>query len=71
MSFATTAPHMTDEVLSQDDVFLLFEIAEMPASIRQRSTCWLERILRMCDKCGDAGTLLNAIGTELLHRRGR
>jgi len=71
MSFSAVATNETDEELSPDDLFLLFEISEMPASIQQRSSPWLERMLRMCAKCGDADTLFNAIGAELLHRRGR
>ena len=63
--------NVQSDSLSQDDVFMLFEIMAAPATIRQRSTSWLERMLRLCHECGEAETLFNAIGAELLHRRGR
>lgn len=71
MSSATMKMVVMEESLSIEDIFLLYEIVEMPASIRQLSTVWLERMLWMCDNCGEAGTLFNAIGAELLHRRGK
>ncbi len=71
MSATTNAPVATNELLSQDEIFRIYELAMRPESLQQCGSAWLQRILQLCGSCGANGDLFEMIRQELQHRQGR